>query len=61
MLITPKEFQNRFKVSHSTFYREVAAGRIPIKKIGRATRIALADAETWATNLPTQTVEAADV
>lgn len=53
-LLTVAEFKDRYKISHSAFYREVAANRIPIKKIGRATRIALADAEAWADNLPTQ-------
>ena len=53
-LLTVAEFKDRYKISHSAFYREVAANRIPIKKIGRATRVALADAETWAASLPTQ-------
>ena len=60
-LLTVRDFKSRFKVSHSAFYREVAAGRIPIRKIGRATRVALADAEAWAANLPTQSGEAANV
>lgn len=57
-LLTVREFKDRYKISHTSFYREVAANRIPIRKIGRATRIALADAETWAANLPTQQGEA---
>jgi hypothetical protein len=57
-LLTVAEFKGRYKISHSAFYREVAANRIPIRKIGRATRIALADAEKWAASLPTQTGEA---
>jgi len=52
-LLTVAEFKNRYKISHSAFYREVAAHRIPIRKIGRATRIALTDAEAWAASLPT--------
>ncbi|GAA5045599.1 hypothetical protein GCM10023208_00240 [Erythrobacter westpacificensis] len=59
-LLTVAEFKNRYKISHSAFYREVAANRIPIKKIGRATRIALADAEAWASSLPTQGGEASN-
>ncbi|MBX9897469.1 MAG: helix-turn-helix domain-containing protein [Qipengyuania sp.] len=57
-LLTVAEFKNRHKISHSAFYREVAARRIPIRKIGRATRIALADAEEWAASLPTRGREA---
>lgn len=52
-LLTVSEFKDRYKISHSAFYREVAAKRIPIRKIGRSTRIAVADAEAWAANLPT--------
>ena len=59
-LLTVAEFKDRYKISHSAFYREVAANRIPIKKIGRATRIALTDAEAWASSLPTQGGEAAN-
>lgn len=60
-LLAVAEFKDRFKISHSAFYREVAANRIPIRKIGRATRIALADAEAWAASLPTQGGEASNV
>jgi predicted DNA-binding transcriptional regulator AlpA len=52
-LLTVKQFKDRYSISHSAFYREVAANRIPIKKIGRSTRIAVADAEAWAASLPT--------
>ena len=51
-LLTVAEFKSRYRISHSQFYRLVAANRIPIKKIGCATRIALADAEAWASSLP---------
>jgi len=60
-LLTVAEFKDRYKISHSAFYREVAANRIPIRKIGRATRITLADAEIWAANLPTQGGEVSNV
>lgn len=55
-LLTVQEFKDRYSISHSAFYREVAAKRIPIRKIGRATRIAVVDAEVWAANLPTSTL-----
>lgn len=56
-----REFETRYRCSHSQLYREVAAGRLVIRKMGRASRIAVADAEAWAANLPTQTGEAANV
>lgn len=52
-LLTVADFKSRYKISHSAFYREVAGKRIPIRKIGRSTRIAVADAEAWAASLPT--------
>ena len=51
-LITVGEFKSRFCVSHSKFYREVAAGRIPIRKMGRSTRITETDAKAWFDALP---------
>ena len=59
-LLTVAEFKDRYKISHSAFYREVAAHRIAIRKIGRATRIALTDAEAWAASLPTHGGEASN-
>ena len=55
--LTVREFLDRYKISHSAFYREVAANRIPIRKMGRATRIAVTAAEEWAANLPDQNGE----
>lgn len=59
--MTVAEFKSRYRMSHSAFYREAKAGRIPLKKVGRATRVALADAEAWAASLPTQTGETSNV
>lgn len=46
-LITIKQFTERFGVGRSTVYRENAAGRLPFRKIGRATRILEGDATAW--------------
>jgi hypothetical protein len=51
-LISVSEFKSRFCVSHTKFYREVAAGRIRIRKMGRSTRISEADAKMWFDGLP---------
>ena len=53
------EFCSRYRIGRTTAYREVAAGRLKIRKLGSATRIARADAEAWAANLPTNEGEAA--
>jgi len=51
-LLTVAEFKETYRVSHSTFYRQVAEGRLRTIKIGRATRISQEEAERWASELP---------
>ena len=46
-LMTLKDFEAQFSVSRSTIYREVGAGRLKLTKVGRASRIAAADAISW--------------
>lgn len=46
-LLTIREFCELSGVGRSTVYRENAAGRLPFRKIGRATRIAKSDAQKW--------------
>lgn len=53
-LITIKEFCACYGVGRSTVYRENQAGRLPFRKIGRATRIAERDARAWLEALPGQ-------
>nr|WP_087573338.1 helix-turn-helix domain-containing protein [Sphingomonas sp. CDS-1] len=50
-LLTIREFCERNGVGRSTVYRENAAGRLPFRKIGRATRIAQSDAQKWQEDL----------
>lgn len=45
--ITIKQFCEQNNCSRSTAYREVKAGRLPLRKIGRASRIAVSDAIIW--------------
>jgi hypothetical protein len=52
-LMTVGDFLKRYSISHSEFYRQVAAKRIRVTKIGRATRVAKADADIWLATLPT--------
>ena len=58
-LLTVADFLSRYSIGRTTFYREVAAKRLRLRKLGTATRIARADAEAWAESLPTRTGEAA--
>lgn len=46
-LMTVQDFLENFRIGRTSFYREVAAGRLPIVKVGRSTRVARADAEAW--------------
>lgn len=51
-LLTIKDFLHRYSIGRTTFYREVAAGRIVLRKMGNASRVARIDAERWAESLP---------
>lgn len=51
-LMRLKDFRETFSCSNSQLYREVKAGRLRIRKLGTASRIARADAEAWAKSLP---------
>lgn len=50
---TVPDFLKTFAISRSQFYREVQAGKIRLTKIGRASRVAKADADAWVASLPT--------
>ena len=54
-LMTVGKFLSHYSVSRSGFYRMLKEKdcRLRIIKIGRASRIAVADAEAWAESLPT--------
>jgi len=58
-LMTVSDFLSRYSIGRTSFYREVAAGRLAIRKFGTASRVARKDAEAWADNLPVVTGEAA--
>lgn len=45
--ITIKQFCETNSCSRSTAYREIKAGRLPLRKMGRASRIAVSDAIVW--------------
>lgn len=51
-LMTLADFRQRYSISSSQLYREVQAGKIRLRKLGTASRIARADAEKWANSLP---------
>ena len=54
-----KEVCERYSIGRTTLYREVAAGRIRLRKMGTATRIAREDMEAWMAALPVVTGVAA--
>lgn len=57
-LMTLAEFRSRYSISNTQIYREVAAGRLPLRKMGTASRIMRTDAENWANGLPKRNGEA---
>lgn len=50
-LLSIQDFCARYGTSRTTAYRERNAGKLPMVKIGRATRIRVSDAEAWAAAL----------
>ncbi len=47
---SPRQFQRAYGIGNSLFYKEIKAGRLRARKIGRRTVISLADAEAWLSN-----------
>lgn len=58
-LLTVSDFCRHYSISRTSLYREIAAGRLSIRKFGSASRIARSDAEVWASQLPMMTGGAA--
>ena len=58
-LMTVADFCARYSLGKTSAYREVAKGRLRLRKFGSATRIARTDAEAWAASLPSRTGAAA--
>jgi hypothetical protein len=46
------DFAKRHSIGLSTVYGEIRSGRLPARKIGRRTVIAIDDARTWIDRLP---------
>lgn len=51
-LLKIPEFLELYSISRTAFYREVGAGRLTLTKIGKASRVAIDDAEAWLACLP---------
>ena len=47
-----EDFAKRHSIGLSTVYGEIRSGRLPARKIGRRTVIAMDDAKTWIDQLP---------
>lgn len=53
--LTVNEFCRWASIGRNTFYNEVKAGRICLRKIGRKSVVTMADAGKWLANLPIAT------
>lgn len=51
-LLSIKDACAEYGLSRSALYREVDAGRLTMRKIGKSSRIARDDLEAWAAALP---------
>ncbi len=47
------EFIRIYRIGRTGVYRAVQDGKLRITKMGRASRVAKADAQAWAASLPT--------
>jgi hypothetical protein len=52
-----KAFCASYCIGRTLTYREIAAGRLPVRKLGRRTLILVDDAERWAKALPSSVVD----
>ncbi len=50
--MTVIEFLSWARIGRTTFYREVGAGRIKLRKVGAKTLILRSEAEAWLNGLP---------
>lgn len=50
---TIKAFCAAYQIGHTKTYKEIKAGRLKARKVGKRTLILTTDAETWASQLPT--------
>lgn len=50
--LTALEFLEWSRISRTTFYKEVKARRITLKKVGKRSLVLRRDAEAWLNDLP---------
>jgi excisionase family DNA binding protein len=50
--LTISQFCHRYGVCRETCYREIRAGRLRARKVGRRTVLLLPDVDAWAASLP---------
>ena len=48
---TPADFCQAYGICKSTFYAEIKAGRLHVRKVGRRTLVLASDAEVWEKSL----------
>ena len=52
LYVRVKEAQKMMGMGHTSIYKEIKDGRLPIKKSGKKTLIAVADIHAWLESLP---------
>lgn len=58
-LLTIRQACEEYAMSRSSLYREIDAGRLALRKIGKSSRIARDDLDAWLAALPVVQKEAA--
>ncbi|RZJ17649.1 MAG: DNA-binding protein [Brevundimonas sp.] len=52
LALTVKQFCTQFSISRTTFYEEVKARRLEVRKIGHKSIVLTAEAQRWLASLP---------
>lgn len=55
-LVNVNQALELLSLSRTEFYRQVNAGKIPLLKLGRASRVRLSDCENWIASLEQKAV-----
>ena len=54
---TPEQFRRTYQIGRTSYYNEVNAGRLTLKKIGHLRRIDVREAQRWWNDLPVKNHE----
>ena len=51
-VLTIADFLQRYNIGRTSFYEQVAAGKLTLRKLGKKSLVTVDDAEKWLASLP---------